>query len=153
MTIRFPEKQKECVLVKWVSKIRTRSISVFVVHAGGCRDCALQFSMALTGNSEVKGITVTGNPKHADCLLICGCINDKSRKKILEIYEKIPYPKAVIAVGACACSGSLFRRENSGLHTAEEVLPVNSWIRGCTPGQIEIIEAIIRAIQNVRESD
>jgi len=138
--------------VKWLNKIRTRSISVFVVQAGGCRDCALQFSMALSGNSGIKGITVTGNPKHADCLLICGCINEKSREKILEIYEKIPYPKAVIAAGACTCSGSLFRRADNGLYTAEEVLPVNSWIRGCTPGTTEMLEAIRRAMENVRDT-
>ena len=141
------------LVVKWLNKIRIRSISVYIVQAGGCRDCALQFSMALSMNSEKKGITVTGNPKHADCLLVCGSINERSKEKIIEIYDKIPYPKAVIAVGACACSGSLFRRENSQLYAAEEVLPVNSWIRGCTPGQAEILEAIVRAMEMVKETD
>lgn len=141
------------LVVKWLNKIRIRSISVYVVQAGGCRDCALQFSMALSVNSKKKGITVTGNPKHADCLLVCGCINEKSKEKIIEIYDKIPYPKAVIAVGACACSGSLFRRENNQLYATEEVLPVNSWIRGCTPGQAEILEAIVRAMEMVKETD
>mgnify|MGYP000542222021 CR=1 FL=1 len=139
--------------MNWLNKIRTRSISVYIIQAGGCRDCALQFSMALSGNSEIKGITVTGNPKHADCLLVCGCINDKSKKKIMEVYEKIPYPKAVIAVGACACSGSLFRRENNHLFSTEEILPVNSWIRGCTPGHAEILNAIVRAMESAKEPD
>lgn len=138
--------------MKWLNKIRTRSISVFVVQAGGCRDCALQFAMALNGNRKIKGITVTGNPKHADCLLVCGCINEKSMEKIMEIYEKIPSPKAVVAAGACACSGSLFRREGSGLYTAEEILPVNSWIRGCTPESSEMLEAIVRAMDNIKDS-
>jgi Ni,Fe-hydrogenase III small subunit len=139
--------------VKWFNKFRTRSISVFIVQAGGCRDCNFQFSMALCGNGEIRGITVTDNPKHADCMLICGCINEKSRKKILEVYEKIPSPKAVIAVGACTCSGGLFRKENNGLYTAEEVLPVNSWIRGCTPGANEMLEAVVRALENAGEAD
>jgi len=138
--------------VNWLNRIRMRSISVFIVQAGGCRDCALQFLMALSENNEIKGITVTGNPKHADCLLVCGCINEKSKEKITEIYEKMPAPKAVIAVGACACSGSLFRRENSGLYTVEEILPVNSWIRSCAPGTTEILEAIVRAMENVKEN-
>ena len=99
--------------MNWLNRIRMRSISVFIVQAGGCRDCALQFLMALSENNEIKGITVTGNPKHADCLLVCGCINEKSKEKITEIYEKMPAP-AVIAVGACACSGSLFRRKTVG---------------------------------------
>jgi len=116
-------------------------------------DCAHQFLLALSGNNEIKGISVTGNPKHADCLLICGCINGKSRDRILEVYGKMPDPKAVIAVGACACSGSLFRREGNGLYTAEDILPVNSWIRGCTPGSAEILEAVVRAMESVKEPD
>jgi len=139
--------------VNWFSKIRTKSISVFAIQAGGCMDCAHQFLLALSGNNEIKGISVTGNPKHADCLLICGCINGKSRDRILEVYGKMPDPKAVIAVGACACSGSLFRREGNGLYTAEDILPVNSWIRGCTPGSAEILEAVVRAMESVKEPD
>lgn len=138
--------------MNWLNKIRTRSISVFIIQAGGCRDCALQFSLALSEDSDIKGITITGNPKQADCLLVCGCINEKSREKIIEAYEKIPLPKAVIAVGACACSGSLFRKQNNGLYTTEEVLPVNSWIRGCTPASAEILEAVVRAMELVKES-
>lgn len=137
--------------MNWLNKIRTRSISVFIVQAGGCRDCALQFSMALSQENKIKGITITANPKHADCLLVCGCINEKSKQKVLEVYEKIPLPKAVIAVGACACSGSLFRRQGNELYITEDVLPVNSWIRGCTPGSTEILEAIIRAMEIVEE--
>lgn len=131
----------------WLNKVRTRSISVLVIQAGGCRDCALQFSMALSQNAGIKGITVTSNPKHADCMLVCGCINEMSKGKIVEIYDKMPSPKAVIAVGACSCSGSLFRRQGKRLYTTEEVLPVDSWIRGCTPGLTEILNAVIRAME------
>lgn len=138
--------------MNWFNRIRTRSISVFVVQAGGCSGCALQLSMALSGNSKAKGITVTENPKHADCLLVCGCINEKSKSKLMEIYKEIPSPKAVISVGACSCSGSLFRKQNNQMYTAEEILPVDAWIRGCRPGLSEIPETIVRAMEMVNES-
>lgn len=133
-----------------LNKIRTRSISVFVIQAGGCRGCVDALSMALSEQNTIKGITLTGNPKHADCLLISGCINEKSKEEIMQIYEKIPSPKAVVAAGACACSGSLFRRQGNQLYIVEDVLPVTSWIRGCTPDGTEMLETIVRAMENVK---
>ncbi len=126
-------------------RFKSRSISLLVVQAGGCTGCALQFSMAMSLENDIKGISVTANPKHADALLVTGCINEKSREEILKVYEQIPQPKAVIAAGACACSGSLFRTADNKLYTAEEILPVDAWIRGCTPNMHEMLEAVVRA--------
>ncbi len=129
----------------WLDRFKSRSISLLPIQAGGCTGCALQFSMALSLETEIKGITITVNPKHADALLITGCINEQSREEILKIYHQIPQPKAVIAAGACSCSGSLFRTAAGKLYTAEEVLPVDAWIRGCAPGMHEMLEAVVRA--------
>ncbi len=131
----------------WLDRFKSRSISLLVIQAGGCTGCALQFSMALSLENDIKGITVTANPKHADVLLVTGCINEQSRKEILKVYDQIPQPKAVIAAGACSCSGSLFRTADSQLYTAEEILPVDAWIRGCTPKMHEMLEAVVRAAE------
>lgn len=131
----------------WLDRFKSRSISLLVIQAGGCTGCAQQFSMALSLENDIKGISVTANPKHADVLLVTGCINEKSREEILKVYEQIPQPKAVIAAGACSCSGSLFRMADSRLYTAEEVVPVDAWIRGCTPGMHEMLEAVVRAAE------
>jgi Ni,Fe-hydrogenase III small subunit len=131
----------------WLDRFKSRSISLLVIQAGGCTGCAQQFSMALSLENEIKGITVTANPKHADVLLVTGCINEKSREEILKVYEQIPPPKAVIAAGACSCSGSLFRTADNKLYTAEEILPVDAWIRGCVPGMHEMLEAVVRAAE------
>lgn len=131
----------------WLDRFKSRSISLLVIQAGGCTGCALQLSMALSLENDIKGITVTANPKHADVLLVTGCINEQSRKEILKVYDQIPQPKAVIAAGACSCSGSLFRTADSQLYTAEEILPVDAWIRGCTPKMHEMLEAVVRAAE------
>lgn len=132
--------------MSWFLNNGLRSISILVVQAGGCRGCALQFSMGMSLENEIKGISVTGNPKHADALLVTGCINEKSREAILQLYEQMPEPKAVIAAGACSCSGSLFRTSENNLYTTEDILPVDAWIRGCTPDMHEMLEAVVRAI-------
>lgn len=131
----------------WLDPVKSRSITLLVIQAGGCRGCALQFSMALSVDSDIKGISVTGNPKHADALLITGCINERSREAILALYEQMPTPKAVIAVGACSCSGSLFRTADNKQYTIEDILPVDAWIRGCTPDMTEMLETVVRAME------
>ncbi|MBP7174812.1 MAG: Ni,Fe-hydrogenase III small subunit [Thermoclostridium sp.] len=131
----------------WLDRFKSRSISLLAIQAGGCTGCALQFSMALSLENDIKGITITANPKHADVLLITGCINEQSREEILKIYQQIPQPKAVIAAGACSCSGSLFRTAAGKLYTAEEILPIDAWIRGCAPKMHEMLEAVVRAAQ------
>ena len=139
--------------MNWLDSIRTRSISVLAVQAGGCRGCAMDFHIALSQEDAIKGITVTGNPKHADALLITGCINEKARDRLLELYDQIPLPKAVIAAGACTCSGGLFHREGSGLFPLEEILPVDAWIRGCSPGPNDMLEAVVRAIECISDRE
>lgn len=131
----------------WLDRFKSRSISLLVIQAGGCTGCALQFSMALSLENDIKGITITANPRHADAMLVTGCINEQSREEILKVYEQIPQPKAVIAAGACSCSGSLFRTADNKLYTTEEFLPVDAWIRGCTPGMHEMLEAVVRAAE------
>ncbi len=137
----------------WIDHIRTNSISVLAYHAGGCMGCAHQFFTALSYHTKVKGITMTGNPKHADVLIVTGCINDKSREIIKQLYGQMPSPKAVIAAGACTCEGSLFRTEENKLHSLEEVIPVDAWVRGCTPGLNEMLDAVVRAVECSLEKD
>ncbi len=58
---------------------------------------------------ERFGIINTGNPKHADIFLVTGSVNEQNREVIRNIYEQMPEPKVVVAVGICACSGGIFR--------------------------------------------
>ena len=133
--------------MSWLSKIKSRSISVLAIQAGGCKGCSTQFFLSLSLFSEIKGITITGNPGQADVLLITGCINEQSKKAILETYEQMPNPKAVISIGACSCSGGLFKKQGKDIYAAEDIIPVDAWVRGCTPNAEEIPEAIVRAIE------
>jgi Ni,Fe-hydrogenase III small subunit len=89
-----------------------------------------------------KGITLTGNSRHADVLLVTGCVNKKSADYLKQLYKKMPSPKAVVAAGACACEGSLFRREGNGLNPIEKVLPVDACVRGCVPGMDKMLETV-----------
>lgn len=137
----------------WFDQFKSRSITILVAQAGGCTGCALQLSIALSLEDDIRGITLTANPRHADVLLVTGCINEKSKEAILSLYEQMPAPKAVIAAGACSCSGSLFRIGENKLYTTEDILPVDAWVRGCTPDMHEMVEAIVRAAEASLEKE
>ncbi|HEY8500329.1 MAG TPA: Ni,Fe-hydrogenase III small subunit [Clostridia bacterium] len=133
--------------MSWLDGIRAKSISVLLFNAGGCTGCARQFHTALMLGSG-KGITLTGNPRHADVLFVAGCINNKSADYLQQLYKKMSSPKAVVAAGACACEGSLFRREGNGINPLEEILPVDACVRGCAPGMDKMLETVINVVQD-----
>jgi len=133
--------------MSWLDGIRAKSISVLQINAGGCTGCTRQFQAALLLDSG-KGITLTGNPRHADVLFVAGCINNKSADYLRQIYEKMPSPKAFVAAGTCACDGKLFRGEDNGISTLDEILPVNAYVRGCVPGMDEMLETVINVVED-----
>jgi len=127
--------------MSWLNRIRAKSVSVLLLNAGGCIGCARQFHNALLLDS-VKGITLTGNPRHADVLLVTGCVNKKSADHIKQLYNKMPSPKAVISAGTCACEGSLFRMEGNGINSLDEILPVDACVLGCVPEMDEMLDTV-----------
>src|SRR5512135_2707736 len=87
--------------------------SPWIVHynASSCNGCDIEILAALTPVFDVErfGIVNTGNPKHADILLVTGGINDKNKEPLKNVYDLIPEPKVVVAIGICATSGGIFR--------------------------------------------
>ena len=86
--------------------------SPWLVHYDGssCNGCDIEVLACLTPLYDVErfGIVNTGNPKHADIFLVTGGVNTQNYPVVKQIYEQIPEPKVVIAVGTCACSGGVF---------------------------------------------
>jgi len=63
----------------------------------------------------------------------------------------MPSPKAVVAIGACACSGGVFAGNYSVLGGADKVLPTNVYIPGCPPKPEAIIYGIARLLKSITE--
>ncbi len=80
---------------------------------------------------EQYGVRKTDNPKHADVPLITGIVEEENRDYLVHLYENMAEPKAVVAVGACACSGGIF--EGWEMWCAEQIRcsPVDLYVPGC----------------------
>ena len=88
-----------------------RSLKLRQVSAGGCNACEADLNVLGTVVFDLGrfGIQFVASPRHADGLVVTGPVSENMKLALLETYEAVPAPKIVIAVGACAITGGLFR--------------------------------------------
>jgi len=125
-----------------------RSLRLRQVCAGGCSGCEAE--LVATGNTIFDlsrfGIGFVASPRHADGLVVTGPVTQNMRHALLETYEAIPPPRLVIAVGACAISGGIFREGPETLGGVEGLLPVDLYIPGCPPHPITLLDGLLRLL-------
>ena len=82
----------------------TKSPWILHYDASSCNGCDIEVLACLTPLYDVErfGIINTGDPKQADILLITGAVNDQNKNVVKQLYEQMPEPKVVVAVGICA---------------------------------------------------
>lgn len=125
--------------------------SPWIIHYDGssCNGCDIEVLACLTPLYDVErlGIINTGNPKHADVFLITGSINGQNRDVVRTIYEQMPAPKVVVAVGICAASGGIFRECYNVEGGVGKVIPVDVYVPGCAARPESIIDGIVKALE------
>ena len=136
-------------LFKWGFK---KSPWVFHLGASACNNCDIEVLDCLTPRHDVErfGITLVGSPRHADILLVSGIVNRQSIERFKHIYEEVPEPKLVVAVGVCACSADMFRDSYNFVKPVDEIIPVDVYVPGCPPKPEAIIAGIIKALEKIK---
>lgn len=136
-------------IFKWGFK---KSPWVFHLGASACNNCDIEVLDCLTPRHDVErfGITLVGSPRHADILLVSGIVNRQSIEKFRHIYEEVPKPKLVVAVGVCACSADMFRDSYNFVKPVDEIIPVDVYVPGCPPKPEAIISGIIKALEKIK---
>ncbi|WP_334159751.1 NADH-quinone oxidoreductase subunit NuoB [Muricomes intestini] len=129
--------------------------SPWILHydATSCNGCDIEVLASLTPLYDVErfGVVNTGDPRHADILLITGSVNGQSIPVIKQLYEQMPDPKAVVAVGICATSGGIFADCYNVEGGADKVLPVDVYVPGCAARPQSIIDGILKACDILEE--
>jgi Ni,Fe-hydrogenase III small subunit len=100
---------------------------------------------------ERFGIVQQGSPRHSDILVATGPITAQIRDRAKRIYEQIPEPKYVIAVGGCACSGGVFRNCYNVMGGIDDLIPVTAYIPGCPPRPEAIIDCIAKILEQLKD--
>jgi ech hydrogenase subunit C len=124
--------------------------SPWIIHydASSCNGCDIEVLACLTPIFDVErlGVVNTGNPKHADIFLVTGAVNEQSRDVIRNIYNQMPEPKVVVAVGICASSGGIFRECYNISGGVDSVIPVDVYVPGCAARPEAIVDGVVQAL-------
>jgi membrane-bound hydrogenase subunit mbhJ len=132
-----------------------RRTSPWAVHfnSGSCNGCDIEILAALTPRYDLErlGIKLQGSPRHADLLIVTGPVTRQSRERLLRIYEQMPEPRHVVAVGSAGICGGVFRGCYNCLEGVDQVIPVDVYIPGCPPRPQAIIDGIVKLLRGVKE--
>ena len=132
-------------LTNWARK---RSIWVFHVNAASCNGCDIEILAAITPryDAERLGVQLVPSPRHADVLLVTGTVNPMTKDVLKRVYEQMPEPKLVVAVGACALGSGVMRGCYNVGHGIDKVIPVNLFIPGCPPRPEAVLYGILKLV-------
>lgn len=129
--------------------------SPWIMHYDGssCNGCDIEVLACLTPvyDAERFGVINTGNPRHADILLITGGINSQNKEVVEQIYAQMPEPKVVVAVGICACNGGVFKECYNILGGVDTTIPVDLYVPGCAARPEAIIDGVVKAVSLLEE--
>jgi len=122
-----------------------RGLSIRQVDAGSCNACELEIN-ALNGayyDLERFGLKFVASPRHADVLLVTGPVTRNMREALERTYAATPAPKWVVAAGACARDGHVFKGSYAVVGGVGEVVPVDLYIPGCPPSPRTLLKGLV----------
>lgn len=129
--------------------------SPWLLHYDGssCNGCDIEVLACTTPVYDVErfGVINTGNPMHADIFLVTGGINSQNADVVKQIYDQMPNPKVVLAVGTCACTGGIFKECYNIKGGVDTVIPVDIYVPGCAARPESIIDGVVQAVALYKE--
>lgn len=129
--------------------------SPWLIHfdCGSCNGCDIETLACLTPLYDVErfGVINVGNPKHADVLIVTGSVNHRNKHVLKNIYDQMPAPKLVIAIGACGLSGGIFKDAYNVVGGIDKVIPVDVYVPGCPAKPEAIIDGVVEALGKLAE--
>ncbi len=127
-------------------KTWARLNSPWAIHfnSGSCNGCDVEILATLTPRYDIErlGIKLQGSPRHADVLICTGPVSLQARERLIRVYQQMPEPKFVIAVGSCSISGGVFEGCYGVVGSIDQVIPVNVYVPGCPPRPEAIIYGV-----------
>ena len=131
------------------TRSRIKSPWLFHLNTGSCNGCDIEIVAALAPRYDVErlGCVLVGSPRHADILLMTGPVTRQMLPRVIRVYEQVPEPKVVVAIGSCATSGSPFLGSQMIEGPIDKIIPVDVYVAGCPPRPEAIVRGIVTAVK------
>jgi len=143
------------IVKKIVNWARIKSPWVLHFNTGACNACDIEIVAALTPRYDLErfGVQLKGTPRHADIILCSGPVTKQTKDRLKRVYDQMPEPKFVVAVGTCSCSGGVFHDCYNVESGIDAVIPVSAYIPGCPASPKAIIDGVVKLLQSLEESE
>ena len=119
----------------------------------GLACCAIEMMSTYMGHHDLDrfGVTPWPSPRQADVMIVAGTVVKKMAKPIQLLYEQMPEPKWVIAMGSCATNGGPFYRSYSVVMGVDHIIPVDVFVPGWPPRPEALMEGILRLQEKIKQ--
>ncbi|HXI14492.1 MAG TPA: NADH-quinone oxidoreductase subunit NuoB [Thermoanaerobaculia bacterium] len=121
----------------------------------GTACCAIEFMSMVSSHYDISRFgyeVVRFSPRQADLIIVAGTIVDKMGPVLRKIYDQMPEPKYVIAMGACATSGGFYRVYHV-MQGIDEIIPVDIWVPGCPPTPEGLMYGILKLKEKIERGE
>ena len=120
----------------------------------GTACCFIEFAALLGSRFDFDrfGLVPRSSPRRADLLIVAGTVTMKMAPALVRLYEQMPEPKYVIAMGACTITGGMFSADSTtAVRGVDKLIPVDLYLPGCPPRPEAIFDAVIKLRKKVAD--
>ncbi|KZX15674.1 formate hydrogenlyase subunit 7 [Methanobrevibacter cuticularis] len=141
---------------------RARAVHLMLVYTGGCNGCDIEIVNCVLSpkfDAEQYKVFLTWNPREADVLVVTGPVTKLNEEPLKKIYEAIPEPKAVVAAGACALMGGVYKNIHGDIPSEEimgpvdNIIPVDAKVPGCAVRPEDLLSGVVAALPKLLDAD